>query len=849
MENKENKASTIDDFCNNLEEHEYIFNNLDSLVWAISWPSLKLQFISRAVEELIGYSAADFKDDPFLFGKIIHPADKRMNFKALRNLSKTGYLERKIRLIAKNGNVKWIHDRGKMIYDQAGKGVKVEGVMKDISSRKRAEKKFRVNRNRYRTIFNSAPIGFMLEDKKGNILEVNQILCNKLGYSKAELEGYNILDKIVIKENQKEAVKNIERIIKGEELEFDVQTLTKSGQIKDYHLKETSIVLPDGSKGILSMQLDISKRKKLENNLKENNNLLNSVLESIQDGIAVINPDLSIRYTNSTMKKWFENTEKLENKKCFYGFYEKETDCDNCPIKKSLKSGKMESSIKKMPADFELDFIEIYSYPIYNQEENKITGVVEFVKDISERLNKQQELKMINFSIDNADLIIFRVNPEGVIEYANETSFKKLGYSREELIGLEIEEIIVNNHYIENEEYWSKLKEAKSLKQRSKYLTKNGKYLPVEVTSQYFKYADKEYEFIFAQNISKRIQREKEIEYLAYRDTLTDLYNRKFFEAELAKKNIKEELPLSIIMSDLNGLKIINDSYGQDMGDKLLIQTAKLLKKVTRKNDVLARYGGDEFTILLPQTDNETAKKIVKKIKITSREEKISGVPLSISLGTATKEFADQKISKIIKKAEDNMYQNKLSERKSSKSNIVQGLLNTLNVKSSETKEHALRMTKLAFDFGEKLDFTISDLNKLTLLATLHDIGKTSISEDILKKSERLTAAEWEQIKKHPRRGYKIASASEEFNVVAEEILCHHEKWDGSGYPGGLKGQEIPYLARVISIIDAYDVMTNDRPYSSAISKEKALAEIKACAGSQFDPELAKKFIAMMEKK
>ncbi|WP_255666892.1 HD-GYP domain-containing protein [Halanaerobium polyolivorans] len=194
------------------------------------------------------------------------------------------------------------------------------------------------------------------------------------------------------------------------------------------------------------------------------------------------------------------------------------------------------------------------------------------------------------------------------------------------------------------------------------------------------------------------------------------------------------------------------------------------------------------------------------------------------------------------------MYQNKLSESKSSKNKIVKSLLNSLSAKSNETREHAERMNKLAVRFGSKLKLTYAEINRLSLLASMHDIGKTTISEEILTKAGKLNNEEWEIMKNHSKQGYKIASASEEFILIAEDILGHHEHWDGSGYPGGLKAKEIPFLARIISIIDAYDVMTHERPYSKAISKDKALAEIKDCAGSQFDPELAEDFIDMMNK-
>jgi len=351
----------------------------------------------------------------------------------------------------------------------------------------------------------------------------------------------------------------------------------------------------------------------------------------------------------------------------------------------------------------------------------------------------------------------------------------------------------------------------------------------------------------FIEDITERVEREKQIKYLLYRDSLTELYNRRFFEEEIKRLDTKRQLPISIIMADVNGLKLINDSLGHEKGDQLLIKAANLLKEVVRDEDILARQGGDEFAVLLPKTSNREAQKIVLRIKRKCRETESEEVAVSIGIGVATKTEPEQSIDQVLKEADNEMYQNKLSESRSTKSKIVQSLLNTLTAKSNETKEHAVRMTKLAFDFGEKLGLSNSQQHRLSLLATLHDIGKTTIPEEILKKPGKLTDKEWEIIKDHPERGYKIASSSQEFAVVADDIYAHHERWDGSGYPGKLKGENIPYLARIISIIDAYDVMTHKRSYKKAVPKDRALEEISDCAGSQFDPDLAASFIELME--
>jgi diguanylate cyclase (GGDEF)-like protein/PAS domain S-box-containing protein len=349
-------------------------------------------------------------------------------------------------------------------------------------------------------------------------------------------------------------------------------------------------------------------------------------------------------------------------------------------------------------------------------------------------------------------------------------------------------------------------------------------------------------------DITERRKQQKEIEYLSYKDKLTDLYNRRFFEEEMDRLDTKRQLHLTIIMADVNGLKIINDSYGHKKGDLLLQKVAEILKNSIREEDILARQGGDEFAILLPNTNQKGAEKILKRIRDKIVETEDNKFPISIALGSAIKTTSAQNINDILKKADNNMYQNKLSKSRSNKNNIVQGLLNTLAAKSSETKEHSVRMTKLAFDFGEKLNLSNSELNRLSLLATLHDIGKINISEKTLNKCGDLNEKEWEIMKNHSEQGYKIALASEGFAVVAEEIFAHHEKWDGSGYPRNLTTEDIPYLARIISIIDAYDVMIHEQPYSIRLCKKDALEEINNCVGSQFDPELAEAFIEMIGK-
>ncbi len=336
------------------------------------------------------------------------------------------------------------------------------------------------------------------------------------------------------------------------------------------------------------------------------------------------------------------------------------------------------------------------------------------------------------------------------------------------------------------------------------------------------------------------IYSKEKLKFQSYHDSLTGLYNRRFFEKKLRELDSQTNLPLSIIMLDINGLKIINDSLGYKKGDELIVKTAKILKQTLRDDDILARLGGDDFILLLSQTSNKKARDILKSIQENCEKTEDDELTVYLGGGISTKKEIKQNIEEILSEAIDNMLKNKLVSSKSKMNEIVNSILNSLGAKSDETQVHAKRLSKSAQELGKRLELSNSELDRLSLLSSLHDIGKTSIPKNILNKKVSLSAKEWEMMKKHPEKGYQIASATEEFTLVAEEILSHHENWDGSGYPRGLDGENIPILARIISIIDAYDVMTHERPYSEAISKEEALAEIEKCAGSQFDPELAR---------
>jgi len=353
-------------------------------------------------------------------------------------------------------------------------------------------------------------------------------------------------------------------------------------------------------------------------------------------------------------------------------------------------------------------------------------------------------------------------------------------------------------------------------------------------------------------DITDRKAMEDNLEYLSYHDYLTNLYNRRFFESRLKELDNAKMLPISLIVGDINGVKLINDAFGRANGDKLIFNTAKVIKSCCRENDVLARMGGDEFALLMPKTDGLEALEVLKRIQDGCKKynSKITNEAfhISVSLGFSTKVSVDQSFNAIMKIADKYMYQRKLLEHKSMHSTIIASIRATLLEKDEQTEEHCERLIKLSRKIGSIIKLSEKEMDELELLATLHDIGKIGIDDRILKKKGKLDEEEWYEMKKHPEIGHRIALSSPELTPIAEYILCHHERWDGNGYPQNLAGEEIPLLSRVLAVVDAYDAMTMDRTYRRKMTKDEAINEIRSNAGTQFDPKIAMIFIDIVTK-
>jgi diguanylate cyclase (GGDEF)-like protein len=337
---------------------------------------------------------------------------------------------------------------------------------------------------------------------------------------------------------------------------------------------------------------------------------------------------------------------------------------------------------------------------------------------------------------------------------------------------------------------------------------------------------------------------EEDIIYLSYHDQLTGLYNRRYFEKQLILLNNNSNLPLTIVMADMNGLKLINDSLGHVLGDELLKKAAKIMTKGCRSGrDIISRIGGDEFVILMPNTNAYEAEKIINRIIALSLESKVEVFDVSISFGYGTRNNQEETIQQTFKIAEENMYKNKLIESANMRIKTINTIIFSVYEKDKKEEEHSNRVSELCKLMGEALDLPSNDVEELKRTGLVHDIGKMAIDKDIINKPGELTNEEWKEMKRHPEVGYRILSAVNDMSAIAKYVLAHHERWDGSGYPKGLKGIEIPLQSRILSIAEAYDVMTSERSYHKALPEKEVIKELKVNIGRQFDPNLLIIFI------
>lgn len=347
-------------------------------------------------------------------------------------------------------------------------------------------------------------------------------------------------------------------------------------------------------------------------------------------------------------------------------------------------------------------------------------------------------------------------------------------------------------------------------------------------------------------DITDRKENEERIKYLSYHDPVTGLYNQTYMYEELNRLDVERNLPFSVIVGDVNGLKLTNDIFGHEAGDILLKKISQAIVRSCRADDIIARVGGDEFTILLPNTNAEGVKSLAKRIHNEVNQEEYRAIKGSISLGAATKMHIREDLKEVLKEAEEEMYQNKSLKQKGNSIEQLQKIIQTLHMRSEREKVHSKNVSELCVKIATQLQLPSEDIRRMEGAGYYHDIGKIVLDDEILSKIGELDEEEKIEMRRHTIVGYRILGLFDHTLDIAKGSLDHHEHWDGSGYPKGLKGEEISLLGRIIAVAEAYDFRQN--PLSNAkMSKTDTIIEIKDNASIKFDPDIVEAFLQVVD--
>ena len=763
--------------------------------------------------------------------------------------------ELELETVTKSGSNGWMWVRGEAEKNAQGEILAIWGAAQDVTDRIATQRKYQDSEARFVSLFQKAPVGYQSLDINGCFREVNQTWLDMLGYRYEDVIGrwfgdfltpkykdafrqrFELFKKLGKIHSEFEMVKN-----NGEVVFIEFEGLI--GYKENRQFQQTYCTLND-----------ITERKRIEDLLIKSERRL----------------DLAMAVKNEGIWDWDLETNLVEFDDRYYtmagyrpgefpGTLE-EFQSRIHPQDVGMVMSTAEDYLSGKQSDFHVEFRFMCKDQtwIWIQGKGKIFEYTENGKpkrfigthtDITERKKLEfkifEERNYLKYTLNSIGDAVIATDAGGIITGMNPIATRLTGWSEREATGRPFDEVFRITFEDPSKTIVDPVKTALltnnvvELANHTILTSKDKTEYFIEDTASPIRNNENQIVGVVLvfRDVTEKKQRQREFQYQSEHDFLTGLYNRRYFVESYQTLNTPGHFPLGIVMFDVNGLKIINDAYGHDAGDLALKTVAAVLKQTFEAKDVVTRIGGDEFAVLLPNTSLKTMQEHKDALRLGMADHPIKNVVLSIATGYEITSDSNRTLDDMLKTAENHMYRHKLAEGVSVRNRAIQAIQNTLTEKYDAERIHSERVSAYSRRIGEALQLNPDDLKELSMAGMFHDIGKISIPDAIIEKPGRLTDEEFDIVKTHTEIGYQILRAADEFSDLAIHALCHHERWDGKGYPRGLKGEDIPLYSRIVGVADAFEAMTADRSYKQTMTIEQAKEELIRCSGTQFDPAI-----------
>jgi diguanylate cyclase (GGDEF)-like protein/PAS domain S-box-containing protein len=712
------------------------------------------------------------------------------------------------------------------------------------------------------TLMNNIPDLIYVKDKNNRFIMVNKSMAKFFGKEPDELIGKTDFD-IASEKSAKESFKDDTNIIKSKEPIIDKTEKIISSSGKEFWVSCSKIPWYDQNgkvMGTMGISRDITERKKSDEILlKKEKILFNSLMENMTDQIYFKDKQSRFLRINEALAKnlGLKNPEGAVGKTDFDFFSKEHAQQAYDDEQKIIATGKPVINIEEKETFEEREdkWMSTTKLPL-RDENGELMGTFGISRDItkSKIIEKKLEIEqsLINELMDKIPESIYFKDLKSRFLRINRALAKNLNIKdQKQAIGKTDFDFFSKEHaqqaYDDEQKIIETGQPIVDIEEKETFKDRPDKWVSTTKMPLHNESGEIIGTFGISKDITEKKMADEKIKYLSFHDVLTGLFNRAYFEEELKRLDTERQLPLTIVMGDVNGLKLMNDAYGHDKGDDLLKKISSILQESFRKEDIVSRWGGDEFIAILPKTYTRDTESIIKRIREKCKRQSTPDMPLSISLGVSTKRSPVEDIEKTLKEAEDKMYKNKISESEETHETLIDSFKKKLRKRDLRDEKILNKIQDYAVTIGERLNLSKLKLEELKLLMNLHNIGKLALADEILSKPGSLNKEEWKIVKKLPEIGYRIAESSEQLKPIAEAILSHHEWYNGKGYPRGIKGDDIPILSRISFLVNSFEAMTRDRPYRKRMTYDEAINEIKKYKGIQFDPKVVDIFLDVME--